>query len=270
MKQISIANGSVLNVHDEGRGPILLLVHGFPLDHSMWDGQIAGLADRFRVIAPDLSGFGRSTFRTDFDQQSPVTTMETFADELAALLDALQVQQKISLCGLSMGGYIAWQFWRRHRRRLDKLIVCDTRAGADPPEVARGRQLMAQRVLEEGAAPVAETMRPKLFADATHNRSPAIVAQTVQVMLDTSPLAIAAAQNGMAQRPDVTSWLPQIDVPTLVLVGQSDVISPVAEMRDIAAAIPRAAFVEIAGAGHMAPLEDPAAVNAAIAAHCAG
>ncbi len=109
-----------LNVIERGSGPPLLLVHGFPLDHQMWRGQIDELAEDFRVIAPDLRGFGAS------DATEGTVTMQQFADDLANLLDQLSVQQPVRLCGLSMGGYIAWQFWRRHGDRLSHLILCDT------------------------------------------------------------------------------------------------------------------------------------------------
>src|SRR5438477_10780764 len=121
------------NVIDRGRGTPLVLVHGYPLDHSMWQGQIEGLSDMCRVIAPDLRGFGKSSVTPG------VVTMEQMADDVAALLDELSITERIIFCGLSMGGYVAWQFAFRHRPRLAKLILCDTRAVADSLEVASGR-----------------------------------------------------------------------------------------------------------------------------------
>lgn len=251
--------GSIqMNVVERGSGMPLLLAHGFPLDHSMWQGQIDGLADVCRVIAPDLRGFGAS------DIVPGVATMEQMADDLAALLDALKIQQPVVFCGLSMGGYVAWQFALRHSRRLAKFILCDTRAIADTPEAAAGRLKTAERVLKEGPAVVAEGMLPKLFAPQAQSAQPHIVEATKQVILRTKPEGIAAALHGLAQRPDVTSRLSEISVPTLVVCGEHDAISPVAEMRGFAGQMPNARFVEIAGAGHMAPLESPGAVNAAI------
>lgn len=249
-----------LNVLDQGRGMPLLLVHGFPLDHTMWSGQVDALADVCRVIAPDLRGFGTSIV------SAGTVTMERFADDLAELLDALEIVEQVALCGLSMGGYVAWQFWQRHRTRLAKLILCDTRAAADTPESARVRRDSAERVLREGPGFLADGMIEKLFAPKTGRaaRREEFIEATRQTILNTPPVGIAAALRGMAQRADVTGLLPDIDVPTLVVCGQYDAISTVDEMRNIAARIPAARFVEVPNAGHMAPLENPAVVNEAI------
>jgi len=247
-----------LNVVERGRGTPLLLVHGYPLDHSMWQGQIDGLADSSRVIAPDLRGFGTS------DVTAGTVTMEQMADDLAALLDALKIKVPIVFCGLSMGGYVAWQFALRHRARVAKLILCDTRAVADSSEAAAGRRKTAEKVLAEGTSIAAESLVPKLFAPATYQEQPQIVEATKQVILRKKPEGIAAALQGMAERPDVTAQLSKIDVPALLICGEHDGISPPSEMRQIAEQMPRARFVQIAAAGHMSPLEQPEAVNAEI------
>ena len=257
MKTVKL-HDATLSFTDVGTGPVLLLVHGFPLDHSMWQPQLESLSDTYRIIAPDLRGFGASGGATE------TITMEQFADDMAALLDALGINEPITFCGLSMGGYVAWQFWRRHATRLSRLILCDTRAIADSEEVARGRAMMAERVLSEGSSIVAEAMLPKLFAEATARDDSNTVEATHRVMAATAPAAVAGALRGMALRPDMTKELPNIDVPTLVICGEHDVISPPDEMRSIADKLPNATFVEIAGSGHMSPLEAPATVNAAI------
>ena len=257
MKTVKL-HDATLSFTDVGTGPVLLLVHGFPLDHSMWQPQLESLSDTYRIIAPDLRGFGASGGATE------TITMEQFADDMAALLDALGINEPITFCGLSMGGYVAWQFWRRHAARLSRLILCDTRAIADSEEVARGRAMMAERVLSEGSSIVAEAMLPKLFAEATARDDSNTVEATHRVMAATAPAAVAGALRGMALRPDMTKELPNIDVPTLVICGEHDVISPPDEMRSIADKLPNATFVEIAGSGHMSPLEAPATVNAAI------
>jgi len=250
--------GCELNVVEQGKGTPVLLVHGFPLDHSMWNGQLTGLSDVCRVIAPDLRGFGKS------DVTPGTTTMEQYADDLAGLLDALSVREPIVFCGLSMGGYVAWQFALRYRQRLAKLICCDTRAVADSAEAAAGRLKMAEKVVAEGSKVAAEAMLPKLFAPTTKQEQPQIVEATQQVMLGTKPEGIAAALRGMAQRPDVSARLGELQVPALVICGEHDGISPPAEMRGIAEKLPTARFLEVRGAGHMAPLEKPSEVNAAI------
>jgi 3-oxoadipate enol-lactonase len=190
--------------------------------------------------------------------------MEQFADDLAGMLDALRIDEPIVYCGLSMGGYIAFQFWRKYAARLRGLILCDTRAAADATAAAAARRIMADRVLAEGPAPLVETMLPRLFAEATRRGRPEMVEALRRVMMANSPEGIAAAACGMAVRPDMTAALGQIRCPTLVVVGQQDAISPPAEMRGIANAIPGAKYVEIPDAGHISPLENPAAVNAAI------
>ncbi len=255
----SVSVGDVrLAVEDRGSGPPVLLVHAFPLDHSMWDALAASLEGRCRVIAPDLRGFGGS------ERTEGTVTMERFADDLAGLLDALDVAEPIVLCGLSMGGYVAFSFWRRHGGRLRGLVLCDTRAGADTPEAATTRLSTAQRVLREGPGFLVETLLPRLVAPATLAHRPEVVEPLRRVVLAADPRGIAAAQRGMAARPDATSWLPHIDCPTLVVVGEHDAIAPVAEMRAMAGQIPRSRLVTISGAGHLAPLENPAEVHAAI------
>jgi pimeloyl-ACP methyl ester carboxylesterase len=256
-KRISLPNVR-LNVVEAGAGRPLLCVHGFPLDHSMWMGQLEGLSDRYRVIAPDLRGFGLS------EVTSGTTTMERFADDLAELLDGLQITEPVVYCGLSMGGYIGWQFLARHRNRLGALIVADSRAVADSEKAAAGRLETADKVETEGTKIVATAMIPKLFPAGAIEKGEPFVKATEAVMLAAPPVGVAAALRGMAQRPDFTSRLPGIDVPTLVICGEEDAIAPPAEMEGIAKAIPGAKFVAIPGAGHMAPLEKPAEVNAAI------
>lgn len=247
-----------LNVVAHGAGRPLLLVHGFPLDHSMWQAQIGELARDFRVIAPDLRGFGLS------EVTSGTVTMQQFADDLAGLLDALQITEPVVFCGLSMGGYIGWQFVARHRQRLSALIVADSRAVADNEKAAAGRLETADKVEREGTKVVASAMLPKLFPAREIERGAPFVKATEAVMLAAPPSGVAAALRGMAQRPDFTGELAKIDLPTLVICGAEDAIAPPAEMKSIAEAIPGGRFVEIAGAGHMAPLEKPAEVNAAI------
>lgn len=259
IKPITV-NGIRLKVFDRGQGPALLFVHGFPLDHTMWTGQLEAFASTHRVIAPDLRGFGGS------DVTAGSVSMEQMADDCAALLDALDVRERVTFCGLSMGGYVAWQFVRKHAARLGRLVLCDTRAVPDTPEAAEGRRKMADHVLAHGTEAVATAMLPKLFAPTTVQAQPEVVEATRQVILAAKPAGVAAAQHGMAARPDTRPLLATIRVPTLVVVGESDVISPPAEMREMADAIAGARFVTIPNAGHMSPLEQPAAFNDALRA----
>lgn len=247
---------------DRGEGTLVVLVHGFPLDHTMWNEQIGALADCCRVIAPDLRGFGKSSLG-DADPMIGVS-MERYADDLAEFLDVLAIHEPIVVVGFSMGGYVAWQFVRKHASRLRGLVQCDTKAAADTDDARAVRLKMADQVSEWGSARVAEMLGPKLLARRSFEAKPAVVAEVRRVVAATPPAAIACAQRGMASRPDMTGLLPSIRVPTLVLVGQEDAISPPAEMRAIAEAIPNARFVEIPDAGHMTTMENPQAVNGAL------
>lgn len=251
-------------VDDRGSGPPVLFVHGFPLDHTMWQAQCSAFESTYRVIAPDLRGFGAS------DVTIGTVTMEQMADDCAAILDALGVAEPVALIGLSMGGYVAWQFLRKHAARLGKLVLCDTRAAADTPQGGETRLKMAEHVLAHGTSAVAEAMLPKLFAPSTAERHPHVVDAVRQMILHAPPQGVAAAQRGMAQRLDMTAMLPTIKTQTLVICGEHDAISPLEEMRGIAADIPGARLAIIRDAGHMAPMENPLAVNAALREFLAG
>jgi 3-oxoadipate enol-lactonase len=254
----SSINGIDLSFVDQGRGQVLLFVHGFPLDHTMWDNQIKILSVSNRVIAPDLRGFGHSGV-TD-----TIVTMAQFADDLAALLDYLSIREPIVLCGLSMGGYIAFEFWRRYTDRLCGLILCDTRAANDTPEASIARLALAERVLNEGTHFVAELMIPKIFAPITLHKQRDLIETIRQTIYRTDRRGIASASHGMAQRTDFTAELPRIACPTLVMVGENDLVSTVDEMQGIAQAIPHAQISIVENAAHMSPLEQPHSANAAI------
>jgi 3-oxoadipate enol-lactonase len=265
MKTAKISTTNLAYI-DRGRGQPVLLVHGFPLDHTMWAAQIDALAERSRVIAPDLRGFGRSPL----GKADPLTgiLMEKYADELAELLGVLAISEPMIFAGFSMGGYIGWQFIRKYGDRLKALVLCDTRAAADTEDARAGRLKMAEKVAEWGSGRVAEMMGPKLFAPQTFETRPEVVAAVRRVVEATDPAAIAAAQRGMAARPDMLGFLPSIRLPTLVIVGEHDAISTRDEMTAIAAAIPKAELVVIPEAGHMTTMENPAAVNESLLRFC--
>jgi pimeloyl-ACP methyl ester carboxylesterase len=263
MAMLSIAVDAVsLACEDRGSGPVVALLHGFPLDHQMWAAQIEALAGEFRVLAPDLRGFGRSQI-TAFDVEVGVP-MEKYAADLVAVLDALGVKQPIVVAGFSMGGYAAWQFALKFPERLRGLILCDTRAAADGDEARAGRMNMAAETLKSQSAEPALGMLPKLLSAATAKSRPELVEQTREMVLRQSPEAIAAAQRGMARRDNVTGRLGAIGCPAQVIVGADDVISPPKEMHEIAYALPHARYAEIPNAGHMSPVENPEAVTEAM------
>ncbi len=249
--------GVTLAVDARGDGPALLLVHGFPLDHSLWAHQVAALA-RWRRIAPDLRGAGAS------DAPDGGYSMTTYADDLARLLDRLHIERAV-VAGLSMGGYIAFEMLRRHRARVMGLILADTRADADSAEARQGRENMIEIARTQGAAAVAERMVPRLLGRSSQQTQPHVVEQ-VRAMVGRTPVpGIVGALGAMRDRPDSTPLLATIDVPTLVVVGAEDELTPPAASRAMASAIPSAAMTTIPGAGHLAPLEAPTAVTRVIA-----
>jgi pimeloyl-ACP methyl ester carboxylesterase len=258
-----VVDGVEIALVDQGQGPTVVLVHGFPVAHRMWNAQIEALSRRYRVIAPDLRGFGQSSV-TEGE-----VTMERFADDLALMLGELGIEEPVILGGLSMGGYVALEFWRRHPAHLRALVLCDTRAEADMPEVAAARLTTAERVMREGAGFLVETMIPRLFVTAGKPNELPCVQATREVIVSQDVRGIAAAARGMARRADFTSWLGQIRVRSLALVGEYDVITTPNEMRGLADMLPQGWFIDVARAGHMAPLENPAETNAALLAFLA-
>jgi pimeloyl-ACP methyl ester carboxylesterase len=253
---------------DCGAGPPVVLLHGFPLDHTMWSAQIDALGKTCRIIAPDLRGFGQSSLgNADPDRG---IALEQYADDVAKLLDAIEISEPIILAGFSMGGYIGWQFVRKYATRMQALIACDTRAAADIEEARANRLKMAGKIHEWGAARVAEMMGPKLFAAGRFQANPKIVQDLRAVVARTSPDAIAVAQRAMAARPDMSYLLPRISVPALVIAGAQDALIPPKEMQQIAMAMPHGQYVEIQDAGHMTTVENPAAVNEAMHEFVAG
>jgi pimeloyl-ACP methyl ester carboxylesterase len=257
MRTVTVA-GESFALRDEGRGPPVLLVHGFPLDHTMWAAQIEALAPRHRVLAPDLRGFGGSVV-TD-----GTVAMSRMADDLAGVLDALGVREPIVYVGFSMGGYVGWPFLERHGARLRALVAVDTRASADTPEGAAGRRKMADEVLAKGAIVAADAMLPKLLAVGRPERDPALAQAVRAIILRNDPRGIAAAQRGMAERADWRARLGEVLVPMLVVAGVQDALIVPQEQRQMAAAVKGARLAEIEQAGHTTPMEQPEAVNAAL------
>ena len=242
---------------DEGTGPAVVLLHGFPLGRWIWDGPRAALRDRYRVIAPDLRGHG------DSEVTPGPYTMDALADDVARLLDALRVDRAV-LGGLSMGGYVAFAFWRRFAARVRALVLCDTRAKGDDRGEKVVRQSTAQVALDKGTAAVVDGMLPKLLAPHTLSGRAALTATIRGRLARTDPRAIAATLLGMKERADSTPTLATVTVPTLVVVGNDDQLTPPALARELAAGIPGARLVVVPDAGHLAPVEQPAALSAAL------
>ena len=237
---------------DHGIGTPILFLHAFPLNRSMWNHQINALLaeQRYRLVALDWRGFGESPLFDD------ISTMELFADDLAGLMDTLGMQQAL-LCGLSMGGYIAFAFLRKYPQRVQGLILADTRPGADPDEAKANRENVALLALSQGTQAIADFQIPKVLSDYTRQHHP-LVEQSVRQMINAAtPQGIAAASRGMALRPDASDLLSSISCPTLVVVGEQDVFTPPAVAREYAAAIPGSQFATIPDAGHLSVVEQP-------------
>ena len=250
-------NGVNLAVEVRGEGPAVLFVHGYPFDRTIWRDQIDSL-DGYRRIAPDLRGMGQS------DAPDLGYGMGIYADDLAALLDALGVNEVV-LCGLSMGGYVIFEFLRRWRHRVRALILMDTRAEADSAEGRRARDAAAATAREGGAAAVGETLLPKVLAPGSDERAPELV-ERVRTMIAATPVAgMVGALAAMRDRHDSTGLLPTLaGLPTLVVVGEEDVLTPPDAARRMATLIPAARLVVIPGAGHVPPLERPSETTAEI------
>lgn len=251
-------NGIRMKVRERGAAgaQTLLLVHGFPLDSRMWREQLSGLAGRARVIAPDLRGHGLS------DAPQGPYSMEQHSDDLAALLDHLGVERAI-VAGLSMGGYVTLAFWRRHPERVAGLALVDTRAEPDTPAGKANRDVTAGRVQETGPRMLVDDMMPKLLAP--QNLADERIAAPLREMILGQPIAgLTGALQALRDRADSTPTLPTITVPTAVIVGEADAITPPADAAAMAAQIPGAQLVVIRQAGHLSPMENPLAVNQAL------
>lgn len=260
------AEGFEQNYRDAGHGVPVVAIHAFPLDGAMWRYQVEGLHDVARWIVPDLRGFGGSVTKDERLGDSDLPAARTpalFADDVARLLDRAEVH-RVVLCGASMGGYVAFEFERRHRKRLAGLILCGTRADADPPAKVADRRKLAEETMQRGSDVVAEAFSPKLLAKQTREAYWHKEAEIVKTMRRQDPTAIAATSLGLGARADMTTHLASIDVPTLVVSGEEDLLTPPDVMRAMADAIPGSEFVLIPNAGHLAPFEQPDAVNAAI------
>jgi 3-oxoadipate enol-lactonase len=243
-----------LGYDEAGDGPVLMLVHGFPVNRTIFKHQLSGLSGIRRVVAPDLRGRGKSPH----DQYR--WTLDTLAEDLAQTIASLGVDS-VDLGGLSMGGYIAFALMRKHPELIRSLILISTRATEDPPEYKMGRKITAERAERFGTKALAESMIDKLL---TPQAPPELREQVVKMFDSVAGKTSAADSLAMRDRADSTSMLGEIAVPTLVIAGAEDDLLPEGSGKTLADAIPGARLVSIPGAAHFAPIENPDAVNAAI------
>jgi 3-oxoadipate enol-lactonase len=243
---------------DTGNGEAVVLLHGYPFNRTMWSEQVEVLKDTHRVITPDLRGLGESPL-TD------TATMEEMANDIAALLDSLEIESAI-IGGLSMGGYVTLAFTRLFPNRVKGLILADTRPQADTEEGKQNREKQAQKALSEGMNAIAEEMLPKLLSQTTIAENPKVVSVVREMIVTSKPQGAANAQRGMAQRADHTSMLSSINVPTLIIVGSDDALTPPSDSQKMHEAIKNSTLTIIEGVGHCSNLEKPEVFNAALKA----
>lgn len=254
-------NGTELFYRDTGSGKdVVLLLHAFPLHSGMWTRQIAALEKRHRVIAPDYRGLGRSGVPTE------ASTMDILAQDVRALLQHVRVE-RAAVAGLSMGGYLALELHRQLPGLFRGLALCDTRAGADTDEGKANREKFARSAIEKGLGWVADEMIPKLLRPKP---DPAAVREVRGLIAEGTPAGVAAAQRGMALRPDSTPSLAAIACPTIVVVGEEDQLTPLPEAEKLVAGIKGARLVRIPGAGHLPNIESPEAFTRALEELLAG
>ncbi len=253
--QVSAAG---LSFDDLGDGPAVVLLHAFPLARTMWRPQVEALQGEYRVITPDLRGFGGSRGFAD------APSVETMADDVAGLLDELKVPGPVVLGGLSMGGYVALAFARRHPARLRGLVLADTKADPDDAEGRANRDRLIAFAQNNTARAVIDQMLPKLLGADTTARRPEVVEEVRAIASRQTVAGIVGALKGLRDRPDANPDLGAVAVPTLVLVGRDDTLTPPAKSEEMAARIPNARLVVLDGAGHLSNLEQPERFNAAL------
>lgn len=237
-------NGIRLAYERRGNGTPLVLLHGFPLDHHLWDEVVPLLSDTFELIIPDLRGFGNSSTVDSF------YAMEDFAADVAALLDQLEIQ-KAAIVGHSMGGYVALAFARLYPERVTGLGLVSSQALADAPDRKEGRYKSAAEVADKGIASVVAAMTPKF---TSNERLQEFAKQSMEKQ---QPAAYIGALKAMAERVDSTPLLSSFDFPVVIVHGDADSLIPIDRAREVKAAIPQAQLVEVSGAGHMPMVESP-------------
>jgi 3-oxoadipate enol-lactonase len=234
-----------------GDGPPVLLLHPFPVHHEFWLPVAEVLATRYRLILPDLRGHGESGVG-----EGPAT-MEKHAADIARVMDDADVGAA-PLVGVSIGGYVLFEFWRRHRGRVAALGLCNTKAPADGPEARAGRLQAANEVLDRGTEPFFESMVPKLLAKTTREMRPDLVDGALRMMRKMSPEDVAQVQRGMAARPDSIATLKTINVPTMLVTGDEDTMTGVNEAELMRQHIANSELFVIPKAGHYSPWEQSA------------
>ena len=233
-----------------GDGAPVVLLHPFPVNHEFWLPVAEPLSARYRLVLPDLRGHGES------EAGDGPATMEKHAADIVRVMDDAGVG-RAAMIGVSIGGYALFEFWRQHRGRISALVLCNTKAPADGAEARAARLQAANDVLERGAGPFFESMIPKLFGETTREARPDLVDGALRMMRVMSPENIAQVQRGMAERPDSIDTLKTINVPTLLVTGNEDIMTGVNEAELMRQHIPGSQLRVIPKAGHYSPWEQP-------------
>jgi 3-oxoadipate enol-lactonase len=253
---IALVGDTEIAYDDVGSGLPVVFLHAFPLNRTMWDPQIGALVAECRCIAIDLRGLGESKAGEPY-------TMDRYADDVIGVLDTLQIERAV-VVGLSMGGYVAFALWRRHRQRVRALVLADTRATADTVEAAERRHVLIEVAETQGSAGVANLQIASLVGKTTRDKRPDIY-DSVHRMIAQAPVAgVIGALEAMIARPDSTETCATIDVPTLVVVGDEDAATPPREAKALSALIRGSRLEVLQGAGHLSSLERPAAFNTVV------
>ena len=237
-----------------GSGPPVVLLHPFPANHNLWKPAAQALITRYRVILPDLRGHGES------DVGDGPATMKKHAADIARVLDHEEVR-RAAFVGVSIGGYVLFEFWRKYGERVDALVLCNTKAQADTPEARAVRLQAATFVLDRGTELFFGSMIPKLMGKTTRDTRPDLVEGALRMMRSMSPEDVAMVQRGMAERQDSMETLKTINVPTLLMTGDEDILTGIAEAELMRQNLSGSEINVIAKAGHYSPWEQPEEVG---------
>jgi 3-oxoadipate enol-lactonase len=236
----------------------LVLIHGFPLSGHIWEPQFVLSENGWRVIVPHLRGFDEAAAGRS------ATSMDDYAGDIIDLLDSLHVEQAV-IGGLSMGGYVMFALLRNAPNYFQGLLLADTRPQADTPEGKQGRERMIAMVRDKGPSAVADEMLPKLLGESTRREHPGLVEEVRGIIMSNGAETIASALTAMMNRPDSTPTLRTIKLPTLIIVGEEDTLTPPQLSVEMHNAISGSELVRIAAAGHMSNMEKPSEFNHAVA-----
>jgi len=253
---IALIGDAEITFDDIGSGLPVVFLHGFPLNRTMWDPQVGALVAECRCIPIDFRGLGESS-------AAPPYSMDRYADDVVAVLDTLQIERAV-VVGLSMGGYVAFAMWRRHRDRVRAFVLADTRSTADTVETVARRHALIEVAETQGSTAVANMQIAGLVGKTTRDKRPDIYDSIHRMMAQTPPEGIIGALQAMIERPDSTPTCATVDVPTLIVVGEEDVLTPPKDARDLQRSIRGSRLEVLRQAGHLSNLERPAAFNTVV------